>query len=620
MTVRVLFVAADENRCAHAARGVERIADGVEMVGATSVGGVRAALTETRIDCLVFAENPLTAEGARLDAVAELCGAHSSEVPIVLFTDGTYGPSTAKATDSVADYVRSEAEGAYEHLADRIHWNTTDDAGGGPRRYEAMVESMDDAVLVFEGEAWIRYANDAMAAVFGLDEEGVRFRDLADRGVVSEADARAVTAAVESVAVGETNAHSVEVTIDPADADARVAEFQVVPLPGDDGVLATARNVTEYKQAESALEATQSKIERLHAVTDEMGACRSERELFERTVEAIDRVLDPDVCGVEVVEDDHLVPRATGGGEYGPTPRDEGVGGRALATGTSILVEDAEGTADAPVDGAHSVLCVPVDGVALLRAVSRRPGAFGDRDRDLAELLGAHVGESLTRIRVGRTLRRRERDLIEERERLVALFENVPSPVVGYGFEDGDPVVRDANPSFEATFGVDVDRAVSDPLHDHVRPTNDGDVAEAEGVDDPADLARALRTNDELETVVRRETPEGPRDFLLHAGTVDEREGEGYLTYTDVTEQKRRQRELRRRTDRVERVANALDGEVLDRLDAVETALEDAGCDAEDVQSVREDVRRLVEELREVARGDGVPDDPDPEDAEVHHG
>jgi PAS domain S-box-containing protein len=616
--VRVLYVAADGDRCAEAAREIAAIDDGVEVAGATNLGGVRTAFAEDRIDCLVFAENPLTAEGARLDRVAALCRHGDDPVPIVLFTDDTYGPTTAKATEAVADYVNAEAEDAFEHLVDRIRWNTTAEAEAADDRYERMVESMDEGVIVFEPTGRIGYANEAMVDVFGLggDPKGIGLDVLADNGVFSPEDADAVRSAVGAVLDGEADVRTPEVTVAPADGgDRRIVEFGVVPFPGGaGGALATARNVTEYKQAEHALASTRSKIERLHGVTDRMGACRSETELFEQATEALQRVLAPDVCGVDAVEDDRLVPKAVRGADYDATPADDGVGGRAIETGTSILVEDVdEGARASPVPGARSTLCVPVDGVALLRAAATDPDAFHERDRDLAELLAAHVGEALTRIRVGRTLRERERDLAAERERLVGLFENVPHPVVSYVVEGGRPVVGDANPSFEGTFGVDADAALGDPLREHVRPPDGGGP-------DAADLDERLRSGERVETTVRRETPDGVRDFLLHAGPLEDRPDEGYAVYTDITPQKRRERELERRTDRLDRIGEVVEEELVDRLNEARGYLElvaETG-DPDDVDTVRaahEDVGRLLGDVRDLARRD-LPVDPEPQGLE----
>ncbi|PSQ19168.1 hypothetical protein BRD00_02675 [Halobacteriales archaeon QS_8_69_26] len=631
----VLFVATDRDRVVTSARRTEDEADGMEVAGATCTEGVREALETTDVDCVVFGENPLTAEGAQLLDVTDLCETHGDEgpVPVVLFTDGSYGPATAKATDGVADYVRADAEDAHAHLVDRIQWATTPSEDEEAEWYETLVESMEDGVLVFDGSGRIRYGNSAMTDVLGveLDLEGVPLGSLAgEPATVDGVDA--IEGAVESVVAGEAEAPEVEVTVDPPGAEPRVVEFQVVGLPGGrDGALATVRNVTEYKQTESALRETRTKIERLHAVTGEMAACRSERELFELAVDAADRVLDADVCGIDVVEDETFggvdideggtfVPRVTSGEEYGPSSV-EGVAGRAFRTGESVLVEDASDRTDAsPVAEAGSVLVAPVENAGVLRAVAHEPGAFEERDRDLAELLVAHVGECLTRIRVGETLRERERDLVEERERLVSLFENVPSPLASYAFEDGRPVIRDANPSFEAIFGVDADDVVGDPLHDHVRPPSDdpADVADREDVVDLAGLDAELREGGHLETAVRRDTVEGPLDFLLHAGPlVDAETGEeGYVIYTDISRQKDRQRELQRQGEQLEALADVAAGDMRDWLNEARAYLElaEETGDEADLASVRhahERMARLVDDLETLV--DGETDlDPEP--------
>lgn len=612
----VLVVVADKERCAECVRRLDGVADDFEVAGATSAAGVEAALGDTDIDCVVFGENPLMADAARLDEVAKLCrqGSVGKPIPIVLFTDGDYGPPTAKSTEGVTGYVRSNAEGAFVHLADRIRWSV-DDADEGAW-YETLVESMEDGVLVFDRAARIRYANSAMADVLGLPDheyEDERVGGLAGRGILSVDDAETVGEAIRSVLGGEIEEVAPEVTIHPAGGEeSRVVEFQVVTLPGESGALATVRNVTEYKRTESALEDTRTKIERLHAVTSEMSVCRSERELFELAVEAADRILDLDACGVDLVEDDTFVPQVTTGADYGPTSTDGGTGAEALETEGSVLVEDLrESAAASPVEGARSSLCVAVEGKALIRAVSAEPGAFDERDRDLAELLAAHVGESLTRIRVGQTLQERQEDLVAERERLVALFENVPSPVVSYAFEDGHPVIEDVNPSFEETFGVDADAVVGDPLRDHVRPPrSDPDaVAAHDHIDDVADLDGALQSGRDLETAVRRETADGVQDFLLHAGSLDDHEQQGYIIYTDISDQKRRERDLERQTERLDRIADVVESELRERLNEARAHLELAAetrdpDDIADVRRAHERIGRLTSNLRNLARRD----------------
>lgn len=608
--IDVLLVITDRDQCVRSAKQLEQADGGLEVAGATCASGVRRALRETHTDCIVFGENPLSADGSQLLQVVEAVETDGGAVPVILFADRSYGPSTARETDGIAGYVRSDGPGAYEHLADRIRWTVGGD-GVGDVRYETLVESMDDGVLVLDEEFRIRYANRAMEDVFGVDCEEYVDRTLealeGDDGPLPAEDVRRVRVAVESVLVGDAEDRSPEVTVDPPDGEVRVVELHVVALPGRSarGVLATVRNVTEYKRAESALRESRSKIERLHGVTDEMRGCRSEPELFELTVEAVDRFLEADVCGVDVVAGDEFVPQVTSGREYGSSPV-EGIAGRAYRGGESILVDDASDLADAsPVEGARSVLAVPIDTRGVLRLTAERPNAFDERDRDLAELLVAHVGESLTRIRVGQTLRDRRDDLIAERERLVALVENVPSPVVGYEFRDGEPVVRDANESFAETFDVDVDRALGDPLSEHVRPPDDADGR-------LEDVHEALRSGEGHTTAVRRETADGPREFLLHAGPLSDRDDEGFVIYTDVSEECGEDRR-----DDLEAFAEVAATDLRARLNEARGHLEvtqEAG-DDEDYARVRrahEAMSRLIDDLQFLSRPATDVEDPAP--------
>lgn len=602
--IDVLLVITDRDRCVRAAKQLEQVDGGFEVAGATCASGVRRALRETPTDCIVFGENPLTADGGQLLEVVEGVETDDGPIPVILFADSSYDPSTARETDGIAGYVRSDGPGPYEHLADRIRW-TVGDGGGGDVHHEALVESMDDGVLVLDEAFRIQYANEAIAELFVVDRGEYVDRTLdalgGENGPLSAGDARQVRVAVESVLVGDAETRAPEVTVDPPDGGPRVVELHLVALPGHarGSVLATVRNVTEYKRAGSALRETSSKIGCLREVTDEMRACRSEHELFELAVEAAHRILEADVCGVDVVAGDEFRPEVTRGQEYGPSTV-EGVAGRAYRGGESVLVEDVRDPADAsPIEGVRSVLAVPVDRHGVLRVAAERAGAFDERDRDLAELLVAYVGESLTRFRVEETLRE---DLVAERDRLAALFETVPSPVVSYEFQDGEPLVRDANEPFAETFGVDVDGAFGDPLSEYVELPGDGTFQE---------FREALRSGGGLATAVRRETPGGHREFLLHAGALSDGDDEGVLVYTDVTEERDRDRR-----DDLEEFAEVAATDLRARLNEARGHLEVAQetGDDEDYATVRrahEAMSRLIDDLQFLARPAADVEDPD---------
>ncbi|WP_096388846.1 PAS domain S-box protein [Halopenitus persicus] len=124
-----------------------------------------------------------------------------------------------------------------------------------------------------------------------------------------------------------------------------------------------------------------------------------------------------------------------------------------------------------------------------------------------------------------------------ERERFKTLFENLPDPVVETKFVDGEPIVQYVNPAFTDTFGYDRDAALGSNLNALIVP--DGELEPATGLDDHAVDGERTSTN------AQRETTEGRRDFLLRGIPYSREDGPyGFAVYTDITEQKERERYL----------------------------------------------------------------------------
>ncbi|MDY6764352.1 MAG: PAS domain-containing protein [Halobacteria archaeon] len=137
-------------------------------------------------------------------------------------------------------------------------------------------------------------------------------------------------------------------------------------------------------------------------------------------------------------------------------------------------------------------------------------------------------------------LREREEEVREERDRLSALFENIPDPVVNYEYEGGEPMVRRVNSAFEEVFGYDSEAIVGEPLDDLVVPPDKENEAK--------DLNEKVDQGNRLEVEVRRKTSEGLRDFLLRSAPLrsSKENTEGYALYIDITERKEHERQLER--------------------------------------------------------------------------
>ncbi|MFB6163875.1 MAG: PAS domain S-box protein [Haloarculaceae archaeon] len=147
--------------------------------------------------------------------------------------------------------------------------------------------------------------------------------------------------------------------------------------------------------------------------------------------------------------------------------------------------------------------------------------------------------------------RRTATALQTERDRLSALFENAATSVVYYEYatpENNWPTILEVNDAFEETFGYEAAAVVGETIDDVLFPADDHELAERN--------SRRVRDGERLEYEARRQTNDGLRDFRVR--TVPLRPGEsgreGWIIYSDITELKRRERELRATEQRYRRV------------------------------------------------------------------
>jgi signal transduction histidine kinase len=121
---------------------------------------------------------------------------------------------------------------------------------------------------------------------------------------------------------------------------------------------------------------------------------------------------------------------------------------------------------------------------------------------------------------------------------------------------------------------------------------------------------------------VRRASADGVRDFLLHTVAADDGDaGEVFAIYTDITEQKRRERELERQNERLDDFASVLSHDIQTPLHVARSRLElaaaECDCTAPDREPVFDALDRiddLVEDVLALAREGSRARDPEPVD------
>jgi PAS domain S-box-containing protein len=140
-------------------------------------------------------------------------------------------------------------------------------------------------------------------------------------------------------------------------------------------------------------------------------------------------------------------------------------------------------------------------------------------------------------------------------ERYAALFDNATDAIALVEYRDETPVIRDANPAFEALFAGGEEDIVGRDI-DEVVASGD-QVAEARAISQQVQEGELVRTN------LTRETDDGIRTFDWQVVPIEDSEtGEiksTFTIYTDITELKEREQTLREEREFITQALDTLD-------------------------------------------------------------
>ncbi|MFW5946600.1 MAG: response regulator [Candidatus Natronoplasma sp.] len=203
---------------------------------------------------------------------------------------------------------------------------------------------------------------------------------------------------------------------------------------------------------ERELEDHRKKIEELHHVASKLISCSEEEEAYSLTMEAAEKILNYDYCGIAEAIDgvfrrkaitsnlapENLSERAI---EEGGIDRDTWVNKE------KFLMDDINKTDRAnPIIQDHdfrSLISLPVDDIGVFQMISKEPGYFDENDLKMSELLISHLSNAIKRIKAQRELERKEklyRKIFETTGSAMALI-------------DEDMKVSLANEKFHRLFG-----------------------------------------------------------------------------------------------------------------------------------------------------------------------
>lgn len=189
------------------------------------------------------------------------------------------------------------------------------------------------------------------------------------------------------------------------------------------------------------------------------------------------------------------------------------------------------------------------------------------------------------------TRRQQRRRIERERSQFVALFENVPTPVIGVKHDGDDVLVEMVNPAFEELFGYTYEELAGRDIREILRPPGETPDPVEEG------SLTGIHTDDGRnwqEVQVTLDTEYGHREFVRISAPVDEEsvEQEEYAFYIDVSEQIQRK-------ERLQVLSRTLRHDLRNRMNVVigNAALLEEHVDDEEAELVAEEIVDSAEEL-----------------------
>ncbi|MGM0414742.1 MAG: diguanylate cyclase, partial [Bacillota bacterium] len=172
---------------------------------------------------------------------------------------------------------------------------------------------------------------------------------------------------------------------------------------GSDRAVMVVRDISDRVSA-------YNKIEELHNVAIKLASANNEETVYKLTVEAAERILEFDVCTLDLVEDNMFKVKMTssgvpdGGSVSGPV---DGIGGKVYKNQESLITKDVreEELANPVKSEYRSAITVPIEEYGIFQVISVEVGKFDKNDLKLTELLISHTATAIKRLRAEKEIR-----------------------------------------------------------------------------------------------------------------------------------------------------------------------------------------------------------------------
>ncbi|CAP15047.1 receiver/sensor box histidine kinase (plasmid) [Halobacterium salinarum R1] len=511
-SIQVLHVDDEPDFADMAAEFLEREDDRLTVESATSASEGLDRLDEHDYDCIVSDYDMPGMDGVEfLETVRKAY----PNLPFILFTGkGSEQVASEAIAAGVNDYLqKGSGSEVYELLGNRItnHVERVR-AQRKQQRHLDAIETAQEGISILDEDEHFRYVNQSFADLYGYEPAEMigEHWEL----IYPDEEVQAINEEVLSI-VEETGYWRGETTGLRAD-DSTFIEAHTLSQTDEGGLICTARDITE----------AQEQAQELEEVTQQY-----------RTV------VEQSRAGIRIVQDGTVKFVNDRLAEMLGYPKHELLGAPAeeiITSETEDIVRRHHATRmqGEPAPDRYEV---EVDTEA------------GDRlcvELSVARIQYAGKPASLSLIRDITERKEGEQAL----ERYAALFDNAPDATALVEYRDETPIIRDANPAFEALFaGGDGDIVGQDI---------DGVVASSDQVAEARTISQQVQEGEPIQKELTRETADGLRTFDFRSVPVEDREtGEiesAFVIYPDITERKAHRRELERYETLVEATADPM--------------------------------------------------------------
>jgi PAS domain S-box-containing protein len=468
-------------------------------------------------------------------------------------------------------------------------------------KYERLVDAMGDPVYTTDADGYVTTFNKRATALTGYEADDIVGEHV--EMLLTPEDIERGRAVVRELLDSEgADTATYDITIRAADGEHLELENHVALLAdgsefrGTVGVLRSSEDRTD------------NRLRRLHESARELMSEGDRDRIASLTTDAAKEILGQPITTVRLEADGALLVASTTeeAEETLPErPRDvsgDTPAGAAFREGEPRVEDDLSEYDDFDRGSVSSAAYFPLGdhGVLIIGAI--QSDAFDARDIQLATILAANAEAALDRAA-------KEEALRQERDDLQALFENIPDPTVETVIRRGEAVVERANPAFEDVFGYDEAAVTGENLDEFIVPT--------ESRNEAVQYNERIREGEGFHGEVRRLTDDGLRDFILHVvpHDVTGESTRGYAIYTDITEQKQRERELARQNERLDQFASVVSHDLRNPLSVARGRVELARMTGDEkhfeaLERAHDRMEELIEGLLALARQGELTGDP----------